>query len=144
MIAIDTNILVYAHRRDMPGHEQARGRLDGILSGGGMVAFCWPVVHEFLSIVTRTSVFPDPTPMASAFEQMRHWLSSPRATVLCETAGHLDVLEDLSLTGRAAGATVHDARIAALCIEHGVQEIWSADRDFTRFPTLKVVNPLVG
>jgi hypothetical protein len=35
------------------------------------------------------------------------------------------------------------ARIAALCRQHGVRELWSADRDFNRFPGLVVVNPLV-
>jgi predicted nucleic acid-binding protein len=39
---------------------------------------------------------------------------------------------------------VHDARIAALCLQHGVRELWSADRDFNRFPALRTRNPLVA
>jgi len=38
---------------------------------------------------------------------------------------------------------IHDARIAAICLENGVVELWSADRDLGRFAGLKVVNPLV-
>jgi hypothetical protein len=38
---------------------------------------------------------------------------------------------------------VHDARIAALCLTHGVQALWTADRDLTRFPRLRTVNPLI-
>jgi len=45
--------------------------------------------------------------------------------------------------GQIAGAQVHDARVAALCRQHGVRELWSADRDFNRFVGVKVVNPLV-
>jgi hypothetical protein len=48
------------------------------------------------------------------------------------------VLED----GQVSGARVHDARIAALCLNHGVRELWSADRDFSRFPGLVAINPL--
>jgi predicted nucleic acid-binding protein len=47
--------------------------------------------------------------------------------------------EDLSF----AGAQVHDARIAALCLHHGVTELWTADRDFGRFPELRTRNPLI-
>jgi predicted nucleic acid-binding protein len=44
--------------------------------------------------------------------------------------------------GRVQGPLVHDARIAAVCLAHGVEEFWSVDRDFSRFPQLPVVNPL--
>jgi predicted nucleic acid-binding protein len=52
-------------------------------------------------------------------------------------------IERLLSVGRVTGAKVHDARIAALCLSHGVSELWSADRDFSRFPDLKTRNPLV-
>lgn len=46
--------------------------------------------------------------------------------------------------GRVKGPQVHDARIAALCLQHGVRELWAANRDFGRFPRLKTTNPLVA
>jgi predicted nucleic acid-binding protein len=46
--------------------------------------------------------------------------------------------------GRISGPQVHDARVAAICQDHGVRELWTADRDFGRFPALKVRNPFVG
>jgi uncharacterized protein len=52
-------------------------------------------------------------------------------------------LRALLTASRVTGARVHDARIAALCRQHGVRELWSADRDFGRFSGLNVVNPLV-
>jgi predicted nucleic acid-binding protein len=45
---------------------------------------------------------------------------------------------------RVVGPEVHDARVATLCLQHGVRELWSADRDFGRFPGLRTVNPLVA
>jgi uncharacterized protein len=46
--------------------------------------------------------------------------------------------------GWIAGPQVHDARLGALCRLHGVRKLWTADRDFGRFPGLTIRNPLVG
>lgn len=46
------------------------------------------------------------------------------------------------LSSRSSGNLVHDAHIAALLLEHGVDELWTHDRDFTRFPGLRVRFPL--
>jgi predicted nucleic acid-binding protein len=64
--------------------------------------------------------------------------------LLAESTSHWHELRDLIAAGGIAGPQVHDARIAALCRQHGVRELWSADRDFGRFPRLRVVNPLLG
>jgi predicted nucleic acid-binding protein len=71
------------------------------------------------------------------------WLESPTLSLLAESSAHWPTLRALLAGGRIAGAQVHDARIAALCRQHGVRELWSADRDFGRFSGLAVVNPLV-
>jgi predicted nucleic acid-binding protein len=79
VIAVDTNILVYAHRNDSPFHERARSALESLANGTREWAVPWP-----------------------------------------------------------------SSRIAAICLAHGVAELWSADRDFARFPALRVHNPVVG
>jgi predicted nucleic acid-binding protein len=61
-----------------------------------------------------------------------------------KTTGYFDVLKGVLSGTRAAGALVHDARSAALCLHHGVRELWTADRDFSRFAALRTRNPLVG
>ena len=53
-----------------------------------------------------------------------------------------EVLRPLIEENRLTGPAIHDARIAAICIEHGVSTLWSADRDFSKFAGLKIVNPL--
>lgn len=77
-------------------------------------------------------------------DQIDAWLQSPSLVLLAETESHWPALRALIGVGRIAGAKVHDARIAALCLQHGVRTLWSADRDFSRFPRLAVDNPLVA
>jgi uncharacterized protein len=144
MIAVDTNLLVYAHREDAPLHEAAIQRLTELAEGRTPWAIPWPCLHEFLAIVTHPRIFKPPTPLEAALDQVRAWLESPSLSLLAEASGYLDTLSGLLQAGHVAGAQVHDARIAALCLHHGVSLLWTADRDFGRFPSLKVQNPLVG
>ena len=72
------------------------------------------------------------------------WCESPSLVLLAETEGYWPELRSTLEQGRISGPQVHDARIAAICRDHGVRELWTSDRDFSRFPTLTVVNPLVG
>jgi len=144
VIAVDTNILVYAHRPDTTFHDAAADSMRGLAEGKANWSIPWPCIHEFLATVTRQSIWTDPTPVGRAVDQVRAWLVAPTASVIAETDRHLDLLADLMMRGRIVGAKVHDARVAALCIEHGVRELWTADRDFSRFPQLNTRNPLIG
>jgi uncharacterized protein len=144
VIAVDTNILVYAHREDSPFHEAAFQRVAELAEGPAVWAIPWPCVHEFLAIVTHPRIYAPPTPLVRAIDQVDAWLESPTLTLLAESAAHWMTLRALLADGRVIGAQVHDARVAALCRQHGVRELWSADRDFSRFAGLAVVNPLVG
>lgn len=141
MIAVDTNILVYAHREDAPFHTQALQRLAQL--GGQRWAIPWPCVHEFLAIVTHPRVFNPPSPVETAFKAVAGWRESSTLVVIGELEGYWELLEALLRAGLVAGPRVHDARIAAICLQHGVKELWTADRDFSRFPQLKTHNPLV-
>jgi predicted nucleic acid-binding protein len=71
-------------------------------------------------------------------------MTSPALLLIGESADHWRILRELVESGRIVGPRLHDARVAALCLQHGVREFWSADRDFSRFPALRVVNPLLG
>lgn len=144
MIAVDTNVLVHAHRQDALFHEAARDILATVASGRAMWAIPWPCLHEFLAVVTHARIFRTPTPLASACDQVDAWLESPTVMLLSEDRqAHWPALRPLLVAGKIAGLRVHDARVAALCLAHGVSEFLTADRDFSRFPTLAVRNPLV-
>jgi toxin-antitoxin system PIN domain toxin len=140
LIAVDTNLLVYAHRPDSVSHEPARKAIESLIERGPW-AIAWPSIHEFLSIVTNAKVYHRPTPIELALDQIRALLAS-QVLVLQEGDRHLSTLAELLSSGRMTGARVHDARIAAVCLDHGVAEFWTADRDFRRFPALRIRNPL--
>lgn len=144
MIAVDTNILVYAHREDAEWHALAYARIEQLAQNRSAWAIPWPCVHEFIAIATHPRIFSPPTPLAAALDQFEAWLESPSLVLLTESQLHWQQLRGLLLNGKIAGPMVHDARIAALCLQHGVRELWSVDRDFGRFPELRVVNPLVA
>ena len=143
MIAVDTNILVYAHREDVAWFRKASGCLRTLAEGSESWALPWPCLCEFLAVVTHPRIFATPTPLEAATAQVEAWLESPALVLLAEGGGFWERLSEQLLSSRAAGPLVHDARVAALCLSHGVSELWSADRDFGRFPDLKVRNPLI-
>jgi len=144
LIALDTNIFVYAHRRDSPWHQRARACVAGLAEGGAPWAIPWSCLHEFIALVTHPRIYAPPTPLAAAITQADAWQESPALSMLGESGEYWPVLQKLLRAGRVAGPVVHDARVAAICVDHGVSELWSADRDFGRFAGLKVPNPLAG
>jgi toxin-antitoxin system PIN domain toxin len=142
VIAFDTNILVYAHRGESAFHDRARLCLREAAEKDEAWAIPWPCVHEFLAVVTNPKIFQTPTPAPAAMAQVDAWLASPSLRLLAEDGGYFEVLRRLVRDGRIKGGKIHDARVAALAMFHGVDELLTADRDFSRFPTLAVRNPL--
>ncbi len=143
MIAIDTNVLVHAHRGDSAWHETAVRRLRTLVEAGDRWAIPWPCVHEFFAVVTNPRIWKSPTPTKNTLEQIESWMESPSLTLLAEGPTHWRQLKRTLESGQVLGPQVHDARIAVLCLQHGVRTLWTLDRDFSRFPTLKTVNPLI-
>ena len=143
MIAVDTNVLVYAHREDSSWFEQANVLIRQLSEGRGAWAIPWPCLHEFLGVVTHPRVYNPPTPLDQALEQIDIWLESPSLVLLGESSDHWNHLRTQVRKGQIKGPRVHDARIAAICLGHGIRELWSADRDFGRFPELPIRNPLI-
>ena len=144
MRAVDTNVLVYAEIIGSAHHEQAQRILEQLAQGAAPWAVPWPCAYEFLRVVTHPRVYHPPVPAGVALADLRMILASPSVVLLSETSHHAEVME---ATVRASGATgnlMHDAHIAALCLEHGVSELITGDRDFTRFTALAVMNPFAG
>ncbi len=143
MIAVDTNILVYAHMPENEFHLRSREVVADLLESGERVGIVWASVHEFLSTTSNRHVYPSPSSPGRALEAMRSIIDLPQVSMLGETRDHLALLDGLMGHGPVRGPKVHDARIAAICIGHGVSELWTADRDFSFFPALTTRNPLV-
>lgn len=141
VIAVDTNVLVHAHRGDATLHDRCAAAVRTLAEGSAAWVLPWPCVHEFLAIVTHPRIFDPATPIGHALEQVDAWLQSPSLMVLSEPADHWSRLRALVTGSQIDGPKVHDARVAALCLGHGVTRLWTFDRDFTRFPSLATSPP---
>jgi toxin-antitoxin system PIN domain toxin len=143
VIALDTNVLVYAHRIDSPFNTRAADVVRELAEGVNAWALPWPCIAEFFAVVTNHRIFSDPTPSVTALAQVDAWLASPSSRVLSDVPRTWSTLSGLVSRSKVGGAGVYDAHIAAICVDHGVKELWTADRDFSRFPSLTVRNPLI-
>ena len=144
MIAVDSNILIYAHRTDSPFYSAASANLRRLVEGRSAWAVPWPCLHEFYGVVTHPNRYLPPSTPAQAARQIGFWMDSPALRLITETQYHWQTLQDMLLATDIKGPMVHDARIAAICLQHGVREFWTADRDFSRFPMLNCRNPLIA
>ncbi len=141
MQAIDTNVLIYSEITSSAHHRKARDLLTRLAEGATPWAIPWPCLYEFLRVVTHPRVFHPPVAIDIALEDLGRLLASPSLVLLAETQHHLRVLEAVVSQSAAAGNLIHDAHIVALCLEHGISELVTGDRDFTRFTGLHIVNP---
>ncbi len=143
MIAIDTSVLVYARRTESPHHGAARALVAGLAEGTAPWALPWPVVYEFVRVVTHPRVFDPPSPLDAVLRDLESLLASPSLTLLGEGSGHARLMGEQLRGGSASGNLAHDAHIAALVVEHGVSELLTTDRDFARFPGVRARNPFI-
>ncbi len=142
MIAVDTSVLVDAHRRETASHRVAASVLRDLAEGGRPWAIPWPCAYEFLSVVTNRRIWSDSvSTMAQAWAQLEAWLASPSHRLLGETPDFPPILRDFVTRPGVRGAVVHDARIAAICVAHGVDLLLTRDRDFSLFPEQRTRDP---
>jgi toxin-antitoxin system PIN domain toxin len=143
LIALDTNILVHAHRRGTRYHDQGFALLKTLSEGPAPYALFWPSLYEFLRVVTHHRVFDPPSTPAEALEAIRDFLAPPLVRVLSETSRHALLLDRVLRESRATGSLIHDAHLVALALENGVHEILTLDADFARFPQVANRNPFL-
>lgn len=142
MVAVDTNVLVYAHRREVPEHDAALEVVRALAEGSEPWAIAWPSVYEFFSVVTNPKIWKQAASSPDqAWAQLMSWFDAPGLNVLAESPGFATVLAGFARRARVRGPIIHDARIAAICVAHGVDKLLTRDRDFTLFPELVIEDP---
>lgn len=144
MIAVDTNVLVHAHRKDASLHEPALDFVRTLAESRAPWAICFHSLIEFYAVVTRSGLWSVASSPEQAVKQVQAWRASPTLQILSDGPAVLDEFEDLVLGAAIQGGKAHEARMAATCIVHGVSELCSFDRDFSRFPGLRVRSVLGG
>ena len=140
MIAVDTSILVRAHRRDLPQHEQALRKLRSLAEGSApwyLPVFC---LGEFVRVVTHPKIFERPSTLDESTEALHGLLASPSVRTLSPGPRYPELFDEALKAGDARGNLAFDAQIVALCWEQGISQILTLDRDFHRFPNLQVVS----
>ena len=142
VVAVDANILIYAHRREVTEHVHALALLQTLAASVHPWAIPWPCVYEFFSVVTNRKIWKDAvsTP-EEAWSQLDAWFHAPTLRLIGEPDGFTSLLASFVRRSRVRGPVVHDARVAAICVAHGVEKLLTRDRDFSLFPELSTENP---
>jgi len=138
VIAVDTNVLVYADREEMPLHAQAIAVLRTLSEGNAAWALPVFCVGEFVRVVSHPRVFDPPTPAHEAIDAIEALLESPSVRLLVPGPRYLPLFRQAVASSGARGNLVFDAQIAAVCLEHGARTLLTEDRDFSRFAGIAV------
>jgi toxin-antitoxin system PIN domain toxin len=142
MILVDANLLLYAHEADGGSrHEAASSWLERLLETEQDVRVGLAALLAFIRISTDPRVYAQPRTPADAIGIVKALLARPNVTVAVPGDRHWAILAGVAASGRARGPLLMDAHLAALAIEHGAT-LATSDRDFTRFPGLRHVDPL--
>lgn len=138
---VDANVLIYASDAGSPHHDDSRRLLDALAAGPELIRLFWPVVMAYLRITTHASVFSTPLTPSEAEANVGALTELPHVKVIGEGDGFWNVYKDARSGIVVRGNLVTDAHIVALMRQHGVKEIWTKDRDFAKFPGIKVRDP---
>jgi uncharacterized protein len=137
VIAVDTNVLVYAHKHGAPFHAQAKAALSALAASPRAWAIPWACLQEFYAVVTHPRIYTPPSTSSQALDQIEVWAAAPSARLLAEAHDHLAQLGTLLPSLQVIGSQIYDTQIAAICLSHGVRELLTMDRDFSRYPALR-------
>ena len=141
MILVDANLLLYAYDAAAPEHPKARRWLEDVLAKPDPVVFPWQSIHAFLRIATNPRAWVSPLTIEEARSIVDEWLSLPNVVTPTPGERHWEIMRDILADSQCRGPLVSDAVLAALALEYGA-ELCTNDRDFSRFPKLRLVNPL--
>jgi toxin-antitoxin system PIN domain toxin len=140
MIAVDTNVLVTAHREDLAKHRAALERLTELAVGDlpwAIPVFC---IGEFVRVVTHLRLFDPPSTLDEAAAALEGLLKSPTLRILSPGPRYPKLFAEALREADARGNLAFDAQIAAVCREHGTGRLLTMDKDFARFRGLQLLD----
>ncbi|KPK04958.1 MAG: hypothetical protein AMS20_07750 [Gemmatimonas sp. SG8_28] len=142
MILVDANVLLYAYYPRSDRHERCREWVERAFSGATPVWLAWSTILAFIRIGTNGRVFEAPLRADEAQAIVSTWLEAPAVGWLNPGERYWSILQELLQAAQVAGPLVMDAALAALALEHGAA-VCTTDRDFLRFPGVRLVDPTV-
>jgi toxin-antitoxin system PIN domain toxin len=140
VILVDANVLIYAIDEDAPHHRPARDWVEQAFAGVEPIGVPWIVLLAFLRLVTRPAIMRKPLSPEAALAFVDEWLALPAVHAVSPGPGHWPIVRTLLASAGTAGNLTTDAHIAALALELAAP-ICTADRDFQRFPGVRIVGP---
>ncbi len=141
--AIDTNVLIHASDQSSSFHDRAIELLRALATGPELVYLFWPVALGYLRIATHPTIFQKPLSAAEAIANVTDLVSRPHVRTAGEVDDFWDTYREVAGALRVRGNLVPDAHLVTLMRQHGVSTIWSHDRDFLKFPGIRVRDPFL-
>jgi len=141
VIVVDANLLIYSYDSDSPHHAKSRAWVEQVFSDVEPVGLSWQTLSAFLRVVTNRRLPGSRLTIEQAAQIVEEWLAQPNVRIIVPGDDHWSVLKRVMVEGQASGPLVSDAELVALTVEYGAV-LYTADRDFARFPGLRWVNPL--
>jgi uncharacterized protein len=141
VIVVDANLLIYSYDTDSSHHKKSRAWVEKIFSDLEPVGLPWQTISAFLRVVTNRKLPGSRLTVEQAAEIVEEWLAQPNVRILAPGDEHWSVLKRTMVEGRTSGPLVSDAELVASTVEYG-GVLYTADRDFARFPGLRWKNPL--
>lgn len=140
--SIDVNVLLYSSDASSPRHRASRRFLDSCAANPEVLCLTWPTLMSYLRIATHSRIFRAPLSPVEAVGNITALVSLPQTRVVSELDGFLDAYRHVTGGLAARGNLVPDAHVAAILFQHGVRTLYSSDRDFRKFESLDVKDPL--
>jgi len=141
VIVVDANLLIYSYDTDSSHHKKSRAWVEKIFSGVEPVGLPWQTVSAFLRVTTNRRLPGPRLTVEQAVQIAEEWLAQPNVRMIVAGDEHWSLLKRMMVEGQASGPLVSDAELVALTVEYG-GVLYTADRDFARFPGLRWKNPL--
>jgi toxin-antitoxin system PIN domain toxin len=141
VIVCDANLIIYSYNTGSARHAKARAWMEEIFSGIEVLGLPWQAISAFLRVMTNRNLPGERFSLEQATQIVDLWLARPNLRVLIPGDHYWPLFRRMLIEGQASGVLVSDAEIAALTIEYG-GVLYTADRDFARFPGLRWKNPL--
>ena len=139
---VDVNILLYASDRESPFHQAAAAFLGERAGDPDIFCLMWPVIMGYVRLATHPRLFDRPLTPSAAVSNVAALVVMPRCRVVSEPEDFLEAYREVAVEVMARGNLVPDAHVAALARAHGIRTIYTHDRDFRKFPFLRVVDPV--
>ena len=142
--SVDVNILLYASDSSSDCHRKAEAFLQSIAQGNEVCYLAWPTVMSYLRMATHSRIFASPLSPSEAKGNINQLMSRPHIRSISEGEGFWLVYSQVAGEIPVRGNLVPDAQLAAILKQHGIRTLYTRDRDFLKFPFLRVVDPLVN